>query len=101
MASEGFAGMISAVGCTSCGASRATAKDVQSKAKEAALQQQIDAKSMQQARTTCDETAGKIGKDIASLKSQLAQLQLADKGSGSSGAADVSSPAPDARYQEF
>lgn len=92
--------MISAVGCTSCGASRATAKDVQSKAKEAALQQQIDAKSMQQARTTCNQTAGKIGKDIASLKSQLAQLQLSDK-SASSGAADASSTTPDARYQEF
>lgn len=100
MASEGFAGMISAVGCTSCAMPRASAADVADKAKEAVLQQQIDAKSMQQARTTCDETAGKIGKDIASLKSQLAQLQFSDK-SGGGGGSDASNPKPDARYAEF
>ncbi|RUP09086.1 hypothetical protein [Hyphomicrobium sp.] len=71
-----------------------------SKAKEAALEQQIDAKSMQQARTTCNQTADKIGADIASLKSQLANLQLADQ-SARSDAADVSSPESAARYQEF
>ena len=92
--------MIAAVGCTSCAMPRGTAADVAGKAKEAALEQQIDAKSMQQARTTCNETAGKIGADIASLKSQLVELKLADK-SASGGTTDVSSPTPDARYQEF
>ena len=92
--------MIAAVGCTSYAAPRVTAGDVSSKAKEAALEQQIDAKSMQQARTTCNQTADKIGADIASLKSQLATLQLADK-SASGDAADGSSRTPGARYQEF
>ncbi|MFA5955970.1 hypothetical protein [Hyphomicrobium sp.] len=92
--------MIAAVSCATCTAPRVGSKDVSGKAKEAALQQKIDAKSMQQARTTCDETAGKIGADIASLKSQLAQLQMTDK-SAEGSATDVSSTAPDARYQEF
>jgi hypothetical protein len=94
--------MIATVGCTSCEAPRATstAADVRGKAKEAALQQKIDAESMQQARTTCNETAGKIGRDIASLKAQLAQLQLSDKNTGGS-APDASSQTPDARFQEF
>lgn len=92
--------MISAVGCTSCSAPRVAAADGSSKAKEAALQQKIDTESMQQARTTCNQTASNIGRDIASLKAQLAQLQLSDKGAGASGA-DMSSPTSAAHYLEF
>ena len=97
---KGIAGMIAPVGCTSCVMPRAPASDASGKAKEASLQQKIDTESMQQARTTCDQTASKIGADIAGLKAQLAQIKLSDKSSDAS-AADVSSPTPDARYQEF
>lgn len=95
--------MIASVGCTSCASPRVRPADVASKSKEAALQQQIDAKSMQEARTTCNETAGKIGADIAALKSQLAQMQFADKSAGGDapGASDTKGPTAEARYQEF
>jgi hypothetical protein len=92
--------MIAAVSCATCSAPRRAAGDVSGKAKEAALQQKIDTESMQRARTTCSETASKIGADIAGLKAQLAQLQRSDKSAGAS-SADASSATPDARYQEF
>jgi hypothetical protein len=64
------------------------------------LEQQIDAKSAQQARTGCDETAAKIGKDIAALKDELQKLQATDR-SKDGGASRLASPAAAARQAEF
>jgi len=58
---------------------RGGASDGLLKAKEAALQQQIDSKSAEQARTTCNDTASAIGKEIVSLRTQLAALEASEK----------------------
>jgi hypothetical protein len=83
---------------------QSSAAGTSSKSKEAAIQQQIDAKSAQQARTTCNDTAAKIGKDIAALKSELVTLQATDKGSDKSNGgtpASLASPEAAARQAEF
>jgi hypothetical protein len=92
--------MTSAIACTSCARPQISAAGGANSSKEAALQQQIDVKSAQRARTGCDQTAAKIGKDIATLKAELGKLQATDK-SKDAGSQSLSSPATAARQAEF
>jgi hypothetical protein len=92
--------MTSPIACTSYLAPQIAAGSLSNKSKEAALQQQFAAKSAQQARTGCDETAAKIGKDIAGLKAEFQKLQ-ATGGSKDGGLSRLASPAAAARQAEF
>jgi hypothetical protein len=78
---------------------RSSVADIADRAKAAALQQQIDSKSAQQARTTCNQTAAKIGKEIAVLKARLEAVKATDE--SASGQESVVSQASAARQAEF
>lgn len=94
--------MTCTIACTSSSSllPRSSVADIADKSKAAALQQQIDSKSAQQARTTCNQTAAKIGKDIAVLKAKLEAVKATDE-SSTSGQESVVSQASAARQAEF
>ncbi len=94
--------MTCAIACTSSSAllSRSSAADIADKSKAAALQQQIDSKSAQQARTTCNQTAAKIGQEIDVLKTKLEEVKATGENS-TSGPESVVSQASAARQAEF
>jgi hypothetical protein len=83
---------------------QASAGNASNKSKEVALQRQIDAKSTEQARVTCNQTAAKIGKEIDALKGALASLQASDQkpaGTSQQQPETLASPEAAARQAEF
>lgn len=77
---------------------RGGAPDGLLKAKEAALQQQIDSKSAEQARTTCNDTASAIGKEIVSLRTQLAALEASETSNSRDNDTNSNAMSPSAAY---